>query len=418
MIATLLLLLALLVLCAVLVRGKPEAGHGKLAFLDGIRGVAALVVVFYHFLSFFYPATSFANPDMAHHAFGWESWLALSPFYFAYSGLFSVAIFFVLSGFVLSYSYMAKGDAEIVISSAFRRYSRLALPVLVTSLFYLLFLQTGWFDKSLYPTLETITHSPYFHNRFNFDPSLLDLLKDSLFVIYVKFNHYRYNNVLWTMAIEFIGSMVLFFSLFVFKQSPWRYLGYVLTFVLAAGIFKEPFLIAFPMGMLLCALYQGGAFNALAHKISNPRLPTLIPPLIPVAPLLLPLYLCPNHLCLPPFPDAFNSLPPTLHTPRLQTLFATPFARYLGKISFALYLSHYLVLLSFSSAIFKWLHDQLTYDAAVLITVATSLPLMFGLAWLVYWYVDRAAIEMGRVLYRPLRAWWFSVKSFKQAILD
>ncbi|MFK5073434.1 acyltransferase family protein, partial [Klebsiella pneumoniae] len=65
-----------------------------------------------------------------------ETLLATTPLFGLYSGTFFVAMFFVLSGFVLSYRFLLTPQREIVFSSACRRYLRLAYPVLFTTAFY------------------------------------------------------------------------------------------------------------------------------------------------------------------------------------------------------------------------------------------------------------------------------------------
>ena|SRR6516164_4306157 len=109
---------------------------GRLRQLDGLRGLAALVVVIFHFLSAFAP--NFI-PDQIDTPYV----LADTPFGIFFNGPFSVSIFFVLSGFVVS-NAAAKRRSPIYLNLALR-YVRLAVPVLFSVIF-------AWMLLELMPT--------------------------------------------------------------------------------------------------------------------------------------------------------------------------------------------------------------------------------------------------------------------------
>src|ERR1700737_383359 len=72
----------------------------RLAYLESIRGLAAVQVVLLHFLSAFWPDLVFESVSRS------PAWYVhLSPLYFLYDGYSAVYIFFVLSGYVLTRSF-------------------------------------------------------------------------------------------------------------------------------------------------------------------------------------------------------------------------------------------------------------------------------------------------------------------------
>lgn len=71
---------------------------GRIAFLDGIRGVAAMTVVLYHALQVW---LDLADP--------WAHWLWTGPLAFLTDGEAAVLLFFVLSGVALSWSPLQGG---------------------------------------------------------------------------------------------------------------------------------------------------------------------------------------------------------------------------------------------------------------------------------------------------------------------
>lgn len=117
---------------------RSSAAKAKLhptSWLDGLRGVASFFVYIHHFiLNGWFPVLSrgYASDAESYNFFQW-------PFVrIIYSGRGMVCIFFVISGYVLSYSALRKirnreftALLDTLASSTFRRGVRLFLPVLV-----------------------------------------------------------------------------------------------------------------------------------------------------------------------------------------------------------------------------------------------------------------------------------------------
>ncbi len=99
---------------------------GRLASLDALRGIAAAVVLVHHALL---TAPSIANVQLSgpRAAVGWQRLLVIVPFHLAWAGAEAVLVFFVLSGVVLALSM----QRDILGWPAYymRRLTRLYLPV-------------------------------------------------------------------------------------------------------------------------------------------------------------------------------------------------------------------------------------------------------------------------------------------------
>src|ERR1700732_2625954 len=109
----------------------PEASRDKaprIAYLESIRGLAALRVLLFHFRAAFAPDLVFTPPPDAIVA----RTIHLSPLYFLYDGYSAVYIFFVLSAYVLTLSFehhLAQPSSQIM-----ARLIRLGLPALAATL--------------------------------------------------------------------------------------------------------------------------------------------------------------------------------------------------------------------------------------------------------------------------------------------
>jgi hypothetical protein len=103
----------------------------RLVYLESIRGIAALAVVFNYVIVAFVPAiyaTQRTLPILIRI-------LLASPASLLINGAFAVRIFFILSGFVLSLSYFRKKQARVLTAAVSRRYLRLMLPALGSVIF-------------------------------------------------------------------------------------------------------------------------------------------------------------------------------------------------------------------------------------------------------------------------------------------
>ena len=181
----------------------------KLNSAESIRGLACLAVVFSHLsLTFFPYLHHFDRESYTDSSF--EYFIHHSPFAFWYSGTAAVFLFFVLSGFVLSYAILRKPEmVKTKIKTMFvKRYPRLAIPALVSCLIVWLVFKVvhidssqvnGWFQ--LYVTQDiTLKHAVYEGTIGSFFFAESDT-----------------NWVLWTMNIELMGSLVLFALLYFYQ---------------------------------------------------------------------------------------------------------------------------------------------------------------------------------------------------------
>ena len=73
----------------------------KLAYIDGLKGIGALMVYFCHFVFAFYYGAYSLLPESCHTASRIENAIGRTPLNLFYSGNAAVCLFLVFSGFVL-----------------------------------------------------------------------------------------------------------------------------------------------------------------------------------------------------------------------------------------------------------------------------------------------------------------------------
>ena len=159
----------------------------RLALLDVIRGLAAIIVVIYHF------SVAFQFDTVATH--------------YLPTGEFSIVVLFMLSGQVLPLGFLARGKCETLISAIVRRVPRLALPMLTASLVSCALAAVGAYDFQ--ERAFTAAGSPWARSA----PSWTTDLWDAIAVLRTLWNGTAAAfpcGVLWTLRVELIGSAYIY----------------------------------------------------------------------------------------------------------------------------------------------------------------------------------------------------------------
>lgn len=213
----------------------------RLSELDGLRGWAALSVVIFHVfwesLGICFPI--FRNPFTAG----------------LMNGTLAVCIFFVVSGAALSAPFFQSRNRKVVLLGAIKRYPRLTLPILVATLATVWAGYFGLLHGSEAASILGRTDWLGLNNPAKL--SLDALVKFAFFEVYIGPG--SENNILpflWTMPIEMLGSIVLFFYLALHDmlEKPLRLLAFLYVLILVLS----PFLACFLAGAFLSALRVRG----------------------------------------------------------------------------------------------------------------------------------------------------------------
>lgn len=195
------------------------------AWIDGLRGWAALCVTLCHFVASFH--------EIAYFSWGtanMQTWLTLPIIRLPFSGHPMVSIFFVVGGYVLSLKSLQLMQAntmesrsnvlQVLSSSVFRRWFRLYLPAMFISLSFLLVTYSGWTGMMLAQFRRSPMFPGYCETSLPMMASLSDHLHYWAKEASLLTNFWQFSNIyplhdhhLWTLPLEFRASMVLFITL-------------------------------------------------------------------------------------------------------------------------------------------------------------------------------------------------------------
>lgn len=369
----------------------------KLDYLNGLRGLAALVVVIHHFA---YSFLTFSTKGSGTIHFAFEKVIYTTPLQLLVAGNFAVCIFFILSGFVLSYAFFQSGSLPIVQRAAAKRYFRLMPPILGSVLL-------SWaivtFGLNYNQGAAAVTGSEWLHNFWPQAVSFGEaIFYGSYDIIAGDASAGLLNNALWTMKVEFFGSLLVFAILALVGKLRWRWAVYLaLSLVL-----WDTYYVAFVLGVALCDFFCLAATRP-SWRLRWPFAAALagvglILGAIPIPGSTETVYSAISIPGIDPYTfftqahivGALLLLSAIVFWSRLQQLLSLRPFRYLGRISFSLYLLHILVLGSFISYMFTTLHPTLGYKWSMILAGGAYASIAFIAADIYTRYVDEPSIRL------------------------
>jgi len=204
----------------------------KITHLEGLRGLCCFIVVFDHCVTAFNSA--FRHTNISGIEGEIQRIIAWSPLNLIYSGIPSVYIFFILSGFVLSHKFNKQKDISILTSASIKRYPRLIIPIFFAMVILYLIYQVS---------------------NYTFDTSYQMTIKDVFMqsFVYVPFGGERLENgAMWTITYELFGSFLVFALLAIFGNFRYKYIVYLICFI-------------FTLDTYYCIFIFGMTVNSLLH---------------------------------------------------------------------------------------------------------------------------------------------------------
>ncbi|TCP39524.1 hypothetical protein EV662_1114 [Rhodovulum marinum] len=216
--------------------------------------------------------------------------------------------------------FVETGNRHMVMRTAAGRYLRLGIPI-----FFACMLSSALLNANLIPDPE---NRPFWNQQyFDFDPTLWHLIRFSLFDVY--FNHSyegSYAPPLWTMSYELFGSFGLAAMLLLVGKPSDNKLAYGL--VTAVLFVLQPWYSLFLIGIVAVQLRQWlvehvPGWAGLMSMIAGSAIAVILDQHIKVLVISSTLF----------FIGA-------LHAPAACTFFSNRLSRWLGEISFPLYLTH------------------------------------------------------------------------------
>lgn len=356
-----------------------------------MRGIAAFIVFLFHFVQGFAPQYMGQKTATANSGIN----LFETPFAFLVNGHAAVTFFFVLSGFVLSYSYFNKGTNDGLLVSVIKRWPRLFPLALISTLISWMMIHYGLYS---YTEAAQVTQSQWM-SRFassngNFlELSFLDAFRQGFFYTFFR-GDYNLNTSLWTMNYELIGSFVVFGLIPLLNNASPKQGSILFVIFVVTAYYANSYFCAFIMGCFL-SYYRCQVRPSMPPMHASRIL--LILGLVVV--ILMFGYMDPasgfysfmqheSRGFMKAVRIILHSLASViliqmiLSYDGLYKILNGRTFRFMGRCSFALYVIHVPLMFTFSTAVFLACLDIIGYRNSVTVTFVLTLPLLFLISWL------------------------------------
>jgi peptidoglycan/LPS O-acetylase OafA/YrhL len=363
----------------------PPRQQGKFAELDGLRGVASLVVVAWHFVYAFLPERIGIVPS-----FDPAAGLVGNPVFALLDGPGAVMLFFVLSGYVLPLGYFRSGQTEVVLRAAAKRWFRLMGLTLIAAVGSYLLFRFGLYG---YREAAAFTRSDWLGSFGGGDvngalrPSLSGAVLEGAVFAFVRAAD-AYNPVFWTMRDELFGSVMVFGLALLLGRCRALTGAALLVVAGVATQFVDPRLVAFVAGLALS--------RATAHGLVSAG--RWLAPACLLAGLALFGYLEPRgaYAWLGFLHDGSAwrydriwlhtlggvlLIPGVVGSERVGSWLASGAGRLLGRLSFPVYLFHFPLLCSWTCWLFLAARPSLGQEAAVAVAALGTVPALLAVGY-------------------------------------
>jgi peptidoglycan/LPS O-acetylase OafA/YrhL len=378
----------------------------RINYLDGLRGLLAIIVFFHHFLYAFAPDIIFGGSYtdfLSKNPYSLKRLVALTPLNFFFNPGAAILFFFILSGYVQTRSYFETNNFSILQKSFIKRYFRLAIPTVAVVVLVYVFHRLHLIRNELIPPNELSGDwiKSQLPDTLNFSGALLNGIFDSFA------GNSKYYQILWTMSIEIANSylvLILAMATHNLSNRRWFFLLWLLTQLFLTKTYNGA---AFTVGMLLASLYHK---SATFDQIFS-RLP------VKLACWIIGLYFgtypytgylgstAKSVYSLISFFDDYIHLISyligvcfmfcaLLYSPGVQRLLTSKTLSFFGNISYMFYLVHLLLIFSFSSWMHVALSNSTSHTTRLWINGLSSFAIITAVSYILYRLIDRPTLNL------------------------
>jgi peptidoglycan/LPS O-acetylase OafA/YrhL len=217
----------------------------RIKSIEGLRGLATIMVMFSHIGVMFYPAFYWLDTSRGgyqNHLGNWDVWIGESPLGFILNGNTGVVLFLMITGFG-SYQVFCKGERAVE-KYVILRYFKLLILEIVGTIGIVVMQYIGCI---FYSDAAEISDTPWLGEfnleDYNYWKMLLENPMDSLSI---------YNGVLWTMKYIFIGSLMSVLISFVIGNMQRKWVVYLIAILILINM-QQPYYICCVIGVAVAA---------------------------------------------------------------------------------------------------------------------------------------------------------------------
>ena len=326
-----------------------------------------------------------------------EAFIGASPLNLLMGGKFGVRIFMTISGFFVGYRFFVTGDKSSLTSGVVKKYFRLVFPIITANIAIYAMMKLGLYMNA---EASALIGSQVFVGNYNqFEPSLPAAVYEAVWGCFATgANHY--NGPLWFIYYEFFGTLLIAAILSLLGDNKARYVAYAVGCILAIRSDFLPFIL----GAVVCDLtYHPPVWLS---KLSDQKwLMWLLlifgvalgsyPPIGEPERLAGSVYaLIPPKVLLFYILGAACMLYAVLHLKVPQKILGARPVVWLNKYSYGFYLTHFMVLCTFSCGFYLALHEHMNYHLLAVINYILTFGLTVFISFLIQKFVEKPGMQL------------------------
>jgi peptidoglycan/LPS O-acetylase OafA/YrhL len=354
----------------------------KIEELEGIRGLAALLVVFYHI----------------------PKWNPILNIGIINNGYLMVDVFFVLSGFVIINAYINKiNTSKDLLRFQFLRFGRL-YSVHLTFLLFFLVLEVAKYIATIKLGVQDIRSTPFAQNN-------LIALSQQIFLsqgIGPTGKALTFNVPAWSISVEFYTYLIFGLAILLFRQQK-KYIFFIVAFVSIALLATQNTYGFENLLRCLGGFFIGCLTESVIKKIKKIKLPSYSSALVFISIILFLQLKSSNDfdIAIYFFTSALITTIMLANGGVVKNILKHKILVWLGQISYSIYMSHTFVLWVISN-IFKRilkrpelqnLVGEFTLQLTTLDTYAAIFVIIFFVvlvSWVTYLKIEKPMREKSR----------------------
>ncbi len=376
----------------------------KLDFVDGLKVLSCLTIFNFHFINFFYCGFYSLLPADFQTQFV-EAFVGSTPLNLIMGGKFGVRMFMTISGFFVGYRFFTTGDKSSLSAGVVKKYFRLVFPIITANIAIFAMMKLGLF---LNDEASAIIGSQVFVGNYNqFEPGLLAAVWEAVWGCFATgANHY--NGPLWFIYYEFFGTILVAALLSLLGNSKARYVAYAIGCILAIRSDFLPFIL----GAVVCDLtYRPPMWlSKLSEKKWLMWLLLLFgvalgsyPPIGETQRLVGSIYeMIPPKVIIYYIIGASCVLYAVLHLKATQKVLGSRAITWLNTYSYGFYLTHFLVLCTFSCGFYLALYEHVNYHVLAVLNYILSFGLTVFISFLIHKFVEIPGMKLANGIAKKL----------------
>lgn len=233
---------------------RETKASNRIPWINGLKGLACLMVFFHHFFLSFYPGIYYGPEAAPKTSSGIDILMGVKPYGFILNGNFAVNIFIMISAFLFALKTMnddKNGKETNLLNVCLQRYLRLMPPVAIVSVIY-------------YALMWILTRTGHNYAGFQSELTPFGVIKH-IFLYQWFTNDAKLMGPLWCMYVIFLGGFIAVFLSKMTKPER-KYMPLVYLVISFALMFVDTNYLPVGLGVLLADLYCNDRLQKVKPK--------------------------------------------------------------------------------------------------------------------------------------------------------